>query len=69
MKFNKETPSDSFQPITVSFTVESKDEFSTILELLKWNESIPSVGNVQKYDDKWSIRKRFVDGIRTALES
>lgn len=68
MKFNKETPSSTFQPITVSFTVETAEEKTALIRLLWWNDSISALGGL-KEGAEWSIRKQFVDGVRTALES
>lgn len=69
MKFNKETPSSTFQPITVSFTVETAEEKTALIRLLWWNNSISSIGGLTEGNIEWSIRKQFVDGLRTALES
>lgn len=69
MQFNKKTPSNSFQPITVSFTVETAEELVELKRLLEWNRSIPALGGIKEFSDEWDIRKNFVDGIRNALES
>ena len=69
MKFNKETTSCTFQPITVSFTIETDEERTAMVRLLGWNQSIPAIGGVKEGENDWIIRKKFVDGVRTALET
>jgi hypothetical protein len=43
MKIEKTTPRPSFQPITVQFTIETKEELEALQTMSRFNVSIPEL--------------------------
>lgn len=67
MKIERVEQESKFQPITISMTIESEEEFDAILEMTEYEISIPSVVDDDLNGKQHKIVKSFLQSMHRQL--
>jgi hypothetical protein len=67
MKIEKTEPACTFQPILISITIESEEEWNVIYNMTSFDQSIPGMFGPDG-SKEYSVVERFLLGVRKALK-
>jgi hypothetical protein len=67
MKIQKTEPSKTFQPISITITIESQEELNVIYNMTSFDQSIPGMFGPDG-SKEYSVVERFLMGVRKALK-
>lgn len=67
MKIERVKQESKFQPITISMTIESKEEFNAIREMAEYDVSIPKIVDDDFNSKQHKIVKSFLQSMHHQL--